>query len=343
MSTVDVVAPLAVTGPVLLACVLLAVGRWTPRVVTDTVALLGALALAGAGGLLLEATTTHDAVTWLGGWAPPPGAHPVGIALVVDPAAAGARRPDRRARRRRAALQLALLRRRRGPLPRPRAALLRRHDAASCSPATSSPCSCSSSSWARSPTRWPAYKIEEARSLQGGLTFGVVNSLGAYLALCGIGVLYARTGQLGLAPVGEALAAGPPDGAGRGGRRPRRGRVAGQGGRGAVPLLARRRPRRRPDPGLRALLRRDGPARGVRRRAGERGRRPPGCRRMAPVLVGVGRGDRGARRRSCASLQRNLKRLLAYSTIAHIGLFLIGGRRRRDRASGWSTSPGTPG
>ncbi|WP_018335066.1 complex I subunit 5 family protein [Actinomycetospora chiangmaiensis] len=49
-----------------------------------------------------------------------------------------------------------------------------------------------------------AYKIEEARSLQGGLTFGIVNSLGAYLTLCGIGLLYARTGTLGLAPLGAA-------------------------------------------------------------------------------------------------------------------------------------------
>jgi multicomponent Na+:H+ antiporter subunit D len=54
-----------------------------------------------------------------------------------------------------------------------------------------------------------AYKIEEARSLQGGLTFGIVNSFGAYLTLCGIGLLYARVGSLGLAPLGAAHL--PPD------------------------------------------------------------------------------------------------------------------------------------
>ena len=30
--------------------------------------------------------------------------------------------------------------------------------------------------------------------MQGGCTFGVVNSLGAYFSLAGIGLLYARTG-----------------------------------------------------------------------------------------------------------------------------------------------------
>lgn len=55
------------------------------------------------------------------------------------------------------------------------------------------------------------YQTEEAESVQGALSFGVVNSLGAYFSLMGIGVLYARTGQLGLAQVGVALAQGPKD------------------------------------------------------------------------------------------------------------------------------------
>jgi multicomponent Na+:H+ antiporter subunit D len=50
------------------------------------------------------------------------------------------------------------------------------------------------------------FKIEEAESVQGGLSFGVINSLGAYLTLVGIGLLYARTGQLGLPQLGAALA-----------------------------------------------------------------------------------------------------------------------------------------
>jgi multicomponent Na+:H+ antiporter subunit D len=58
------------------------------------------------------------------------------------------------------------------------------------------------------------YRVEEARAVQGGLVFGVVNSLGGYAMLSGIALLYARTGELGLAQIGRALdarAGGGPD------------------------------------------------------------------------------------------------------------------------------------
>ncbi|MGW4397975.1 complex I subunit 5 family protein [Amycolatopsis nivea] len=55
------------------------------------------------------------------------------------------------------------------------------------------------------------YRIEEADSVQGALNFGVVNSLGAYFTLMGIGLLYARGGQLGLAQLGVALDGRPAD------------------------------------------------------------------------------------------------------------------------------------
>lgn len=50
------------------------------------------------------------------------------------------------------------------------------------------------------------YRIEDPRPLQGALTFGIVNSFAAYCSLLGIGLLYARTGQLNLAAMGRALA-----------------------------------------------------------------------------------------------------------------------------------------
>ena len=56
-----------------------------------------------------------------------------------------------------------------------------------------------------------AFKIEEPESVQGGLNFGVINSLGAYLGLTGIGLLYARTGQLGLPQLAAALSGRPAD------------------------------------------------------------------------------------------------------------------------------------
>jgi len=56
------------------------------------------------------------------------------------------------------------------------------------------------------------YKTEEEGSLQGALNFAVTNSIGAFLILAGIGLLYGRTGALNLAQLGEALAGAPPDG-----------------------------------------------------------------------------------------------------------------------------------
>ena len=50
-----------------------------------------------------------------------------------------------------------------------------------------------------------AYKAED-ESLEGALNFAVVNSLGAFLVLTGIGLLYGRTGALNLAQIGQSLA-----------------------------------------------------------------------------------------------------------------------------------------
>jgi multicomponent Na+:H+ antiporter subunit D len=56
-----------------------------------------------------------------------------------------------------------------------------------------------------------AYDIEEEGPLQGALNFAVTNSVGGALALTGIGLLYARTGALNMAQVGESLARSDPD------------------------------------------------------------------------------------------------------------------------------------
>lgn len=56
------------------------------------------------------------------------------------------------------------------------------------------------------------YKIEEEGSLQGALNFAITNSIGAFLILSGIALLYGRTGALNLAQIGESLAGAPADG-----------------------------------------------------------------------------------------------------------------------------------
>ncbi|WP_369776948.1 complex I subunit 5 family protein [Streptomyces sp. R33] len=55
------------------------------------------------------------------------------------------------------------------------------------------------------------YRIEDPRPLQGALTFGIVTSFAAYGSLLGIAMLYARTGELNLARLGERLDGQPTD------------------------------------------------------------------------------------------------------------------------------------
>jgi multicomponent Na+:H+ antiporter subunit D len=57
-----------------------------------------------------------------------------------------------------------------------------------------------------------AYRPEERGPLQGALNFAITNSVGAYLSLSGIALIYARTGALNMAQIGHDLAGHRPDG-----------------------------------------------------------------------------------------------------------------------------------
>jgi multicomponent Na+:H+ antiporter subunit D len=57
-----------------------------------------------------------------------------------------------------------------------------------------------------------AYRIEERGPIQGALNFAITNSVGAYLSLSGIALIYGRTGALNMAQIGQAIAGRPPDG-----------------------------------------------------------------------------------------------------------------------------------
>jgi len=50
------------------------------------------------------------------------------------------------------------------------------------------------------------FHIEDKTAVEGGLNFALVSSLGAYLSLTGMALLYARVGQLGLPQLHDALA-----------------------------------------------------------------------------------------------------------------------------------------
>ena len=55
------------------------------------------------------------------------------------------------------------------------------------------------------------YKTEEPGPIQGALNFAITNSVGCYIILTGLGLIYARTGALNMAQIGRALDGGPCD------------------------------------------------------------------------------------------------------------------------------------
>ncbi len=57
-----------------------------------------------------------------------------------------------------------------------------------------------------------AYRPEERGPLQGALNFAITNSVGAYLSLAGIALIYGRTGALNMAQIGQDIARHRPDG-----------------------------------------------------------------------------------------------------------------------------------
>ncbi|WP_030437347.1 complex I subunit 5 family protein [Actinoplanes subtropicus] len=191
--------PLSVALPLLVGAVLLAVGRHLPRRLADAAALLTAVAVAVLTGLIALTATHGRLVSWVGGW------RRVGIVLVADPLGAGL------------ACLAALL---------TGCALLysRRYleDAETHYHVLMLLFLGGMTGFALTGDLFNMFvffelmgavayaltgmRIEEPASVQGAFNFAVINSLGAYLTLVGIGLLYARTGQLGMPQAGAALA-----------------------------------------------------------------------------------------------------------------------------------------
>jgi multicomponent Na+:H+ antiporter subunit D len=57
-----------------------------------------------------------------------------------------------------------------------------------------------------------AYRPEERGPIQGALNFAITNSVGAYLSLTGIALIYGRTGALNMAQISRYVSSRPPGG-----------------------------------------------------------------------------------------------------------------------------------
>jgi multicomponent Na+:H+ antiporter subunit D len=206
----EALAPLTVALPLAVAAVLIAGGRAWPSQLPDTIATLTAAAVAIMAVLLAIAAAKEGPFAyWYGGWTPRHGAA-IGIAFVVDPAGAGctafaaalfcasfafAWHYFDEVHARYHALMLIFL-------------------AAMAGLALTGDLFnffvffelMSTVAFALT-----GYKLESS-ALEGALNFTVTNGIGSFLMLAGIGVVYGRTGALNFAQLNQALAGHPADG-----------------------------------------------------------------------------------------------------------------------------------
>ncbi|MFI0408902.1 complex I subunit 5 family protein [Actinomadura sp. 3N508] len=192
---------LTVAVPVLAAALLAATGRWLPRLAVDVTALACAAAVTGLTALTLARCGHDPQVVWLGGWGPGTG---VGIPLAADPLAAALACVA-------AALTLAALAfswRYFTEIQATFHALVLLFLASMCAFTYTGDLFdafvffelMSVVAFALT-----GYRSEEPATVHGALNFGIVQSIGAYLTLAGIALVYGRTGELGLATAGGRL------------------------------------------------------------------------------------------------------------------------------------------
>ena len=206
----DVLVPLPVAVPLLTAAALTASGHFLGRRADDLAGIAAAAATTVISTLLVLRSLHHDLVYWFGGWRPRAGLA-LGIAFDVEPLGAML-----------AALAGALMTasfvfawRYFDEVGTLFHVLMLVFLGAMCGFALSGDVFnmfvffelMSVSAFAL-----VGYAIEHPAPLQGSINFAVTNTVGALLLLSGIGLLYGRTGALNLAQIGRALDERGPDG-----------------------------------------------------------------------------------------------------------------------------------
>jgi multicomponent Na+:H+ antiporter subunit D len=201
---------LPVVVPLLLAAILAATGGLLPRRLLDALAILVSTAVFGICLYLVKLSSAGTIVYWFGDWKPAPGSHfPVGICFTIDPIGAGLAALV-------ALLVLAAFIFSWAYFESIKSlyhALMLVFLAAMCG-------LCLTGDlfnlfvWFELMTATAVglcgYKSEERWPLLGTLNFAVSNTVGAFLSLTGVALLYASTGSLNMSEVGRSLAAHDP-------------------------------------------------------------------------------------------------------------------------------------
>ena len=200
---------LPVAIPLVVAAVMVGAAPLLRRRVADTLAVATAAAVTGLGAAELAQTLGGPAVTWFGGWTPRSGIA-LGVAFVVDPIGAGMVTFA-------GVLMVAALTfswryfETVGTLFHALMLVMLAAVAGFASTGDLFNMFVFFELLSVSAFALAGYKIEDPGSLQGALNFAVTNSAGAIMLLSGIGLLYARTGALNLAQIGNALASTASD------------------------------------------------------------------------------------------------------------------------------------
>src|SRR5438034_5070012 len=204
----NALVPLVIAIPLIGATILPIVSQFIPHRVSDVIAAGTAATVFAICGVLLHQSLAGPLVYWVGGWTPRDGIAP-GIALYVDPIAAGM------------AALVALLATAAlayawryfevvGELFRALILVFLAGMVGFCLSGDIFTLFVFFELMSVSAYALTAHKIE-ANSIEGALNFAITNSIGAFFILWGIGLLYGRTGALNLAQLGHALANRPAD------------------------------------------------------------------------------------------------------------------------------------
>src|SRR5436190_12194733 len=204
------VAPLAIAVPLLAAGLMTAVSGRVNRAVAEVIALAAAVATVTFCAILLVQTASGAEVYWFGGWETHRGIA-VGVAFVVDAFGAGLATLC-------AVLMIAalvLMWRYRDTEPPHFQTLMLLFLAGMVGFCLSGDLFnmfvffelMSVAAFALA-----GYKIDEDEAVEGSLNFAVTNTIGSFLILTGIALVYGRTGALNLAQIAGGLGHGPHDG-----------------------------------------------------------------------------------------------------------------------------------
>jgi multicomponent Na+:H+ antiporter subunit D len=202
--------PLAVAVPVLTAALLTAGGTRVNRTAANLIATVAALAVTAICLVILLHPGSAPIVTWFGGWEPRNGV-PIGVDFAVDDVGAGLAVFIAVL----TVLALVMLARYRETDPPHLQALILVFCAGMIGFVFSGDLFdmfvffelMSVSAFALT-----GFRSRHEEALAGSLNFAITNTVGSIVLLLGIGLVYGRTGALNLAAIGEQLGAAPIDG-----------------------------------------------------------------------------------------------------------------------------------